>query len=224
MKILVMNGNTKRGGFIAGALDIIAAHLEKQGVEVQNIRLVETSINECLACFHCLRTGECVQHDDMEEITQRMLEADGFVVGSPVRNGLTTACYKRFYERITYPLGFPLLLEDKHTLAISCVGAMGGKGVNKKFLGLQDVCHTRLSDFIFCTVGIPTKVDPSEIKDKLERAADKLIHNIETRSSKRLIERITAVADRAIMRRFLFKKSPDLYAHVIACWKEKNYI
>ena len=30
-----MNGNTKRGGFIAGALDIITAHLEKQGVRVE---------------------------------------------------------------------------------------------------------------------------------------------------------------------------------------------
>ena len=224
MKILVINGNTKKGGFIAGALDIIATHLEKQDVEAQNIRLVEVKINECLGCFHCLKTGECIQHDDMEEIIQKMLESDGFVVGSPVRNGLTTACYKRFYERITYPLGFPLLLEDKHTLAISCVGAMGGKSINKKFLGLQDVCHTRLSDFIFCTVGIPTKVDPSDIRDKLEKSADKLIHNIQTRRPKRLIERISAAMDRAILRRFLFKKSPDLYTHVITRWKEKNFI
>ena len=224
MKVLVINGNTKTGGFIAGALDIVASYIEKQGVEVQDIRLAEAKINECLGCFHCLKTGQCVQRDDMDQIVARMLEADGFVVGSPVRNGLTTACYKRFYERITYTLGFPLLLEDKHTLAISCVGAMGGKGVNKKFLGLQDVCHTRLSDFIFCIVGIPTKVDPSDIMDKLKRSADRLIHNIKTHRSKRPIERITAAVDRAILRRFIFKKAPDIYAHVIACWKRKNYI
>ena len=70
--------------------------------------------------------------DDMNHIIQTMMEADGFVVGSPVRNGLTTACYKRFCERISYLLGFSLLLEDKYTLAISCVGYMGGKKVIKQ--------------------------------------------------------------------------------------------
>jgi multimeric flavodoxin WrbA len=212
MKVLVINGNTKTDGFIAGALDIVASYLEKQGVEVRKIRLADARINECLGCFHCLRTGECVQRDDMDQIVTRMQEADGFVVGSPVRNGLTTACYKRFYERITYTLGFPLLLEDKHTLAISCVGATGGKGVNKKLLCLQDVCHTRLSDFIFCTVGIPTKIDPSEIKDKLKHSTDKLIGNIKTHRSKRPIERITGAVDRAILRRFLFEKAP-IFTH-----------
>ena len=141
MKVFVINGNPKKGGFITGVLDIISSYLETQDVEVQNLRLAEAQIADCIGCLHCLKTGTCVLTDDMNNIIQTMMEVDGYVVGSPVRNGLTTACYKRFYERITYLLGFPLFLEDKYTLAISCVGYMGGKAVNKRMLGLQDIFH-----------------------------------------------------------------------------------
>ena len=224
MQIIVINGNTKQDGFIADSLDIITAYIKKQGIDVENIQLTKLEIKDCIGCFQCLKTGKCVLDDDMSKIIKLMIEADGFVIGAPVRNGLTTACYKRFIERITYTLGFPLLLEDKHTLAISSVGIMGGKKVNKKLLGLQDVFHTRLSDYLFFAVGIPTKLKPSMIKQKLEKSADMLIKNIETHRSKSLVERITAALDRIIMYRFLLNKSPELYTHVISNWKKKHYI
>jgi multimeric flavodoxin WrbA len=160
----------------------------------------------------------------METIRQTMLEVHGFVVGSPVRNSMMTACYKRFYERITYPLGFPLLLEDKYTLAVSSVGYMGGKAVNKRFAGLQDVCHTRLSDFIFCRVGMPTNVQPADLQEQLKRAADKLLSDIRTSRPRGILDRISAAVDRTVMRKLMFEKNPAVYAHVIECWKRKGYM
>ncbi|MEA2038995.1 MAG: hypothetical protein U9N82_04090 [Thermodesulfobacteriota bacterium] len=41
MQVIVINGNTKTSGFIADTLDIVAAYLEKQGVEIQRLRLAE---------------------------------------------------------------------------------------------------------------------------------------------------------------------------------------
>jgi multimeric flavodoxin WrbA len=145
MRILVINGNVKTDGFIAGALNLVQDHLIAKGVQVTSLRLADADIQDCRGCFNCLKTGVCTLKDDMNEIAERMLNADGFVIGSPVRNGSTTACYKRFYERITYRLGFPLLIADKYTLAISSVGFMGGKSINREFLGLQDVFQTELS-------------------------------------------------------------------------------
>lgn len=224
MKVLVINGNPKKGGFIAGVLDIISSYLETQDVEVQNLRLADAQIADCIGCLHCLKTGTCVLTDDMNNIIQTMMEVDGYVVGSPVRNGLTTACYKRFYERITYLLGFPLFLEDKYTLAISCVGYMGGKAVNKRMVGLQDIFHTRLTNFIFCKVGIPTKVQPADIQLKLERATDKLIYDIGNHRPRGLLNRISFIVDRTIMRKFIFEKNTDPYTYVIECWKQKGYM
>jgi len=224
MKILVINGNTKRDGFIAGSLDIIAERLAAKGAEVDRLNLADARIEDCRGCFACLKTGACVIDDDMADIIRRMRDADGYVVGSPVRNGLTTACYKRFYERITYLLGFPLAIEDKHTLAVSSVGMAGGKAVNKKFLGLQDVFRTHLSDYLFFRVGIPGKVKPEDVRDRLEQAADRLMQDIETGAGKGLLSRLSAALDRIIIRRFMLRRSPDTYAHVIECWRAKGYM
>lgn len=224
MRILIINGNPRTDGFIAGALDLVHDHLTAKGVQVSSLLLANANIQDCRGCFNCLKTGACVLSDEMQEITLRMLAADGFVIGSPVRNGATTACYKRFYERITYRLGFPLLVEDKHTLAISSVGYMGGKSINRKFLGLQDVFHTRLSDFLFFKVGLPTSLKPLQVKDELQQAADRLVHNIEFGKQRPIFNSIAKAIDRFVLRRFVLMKSTDEYAFVIKCWKEKGYI
>lgn len=221
---MVINGNPKKDGFISGALQIVAERLNAKGCAVKFIRLGEAQIKDCIGCFACLKTGACILNDDMDEIIRDMLAADGFVVGAPVRNGLTTACYKRFYERITYILGFPLLIEDKHTLAISSVGFMGGKAINRKFLGLQDIFRTRLSDYLFFKVGMPIRFQPAQVKDRLEQAADRLMRNIATGAHKGIGDRATAAFDRFIILKFMLMKNPDLYAHVIKCWRQKGYV
>jgi multimeric flavodoxin WrbA len=224
MRILIINGNVKADGFIAGALGLIQDRLIAKGVEVSSLRLADAEIQDCRGCFNCLKTGACIINDDMQEIIERMLSADGYVIGSPVRNGSTTACYKRFYERITYRLGFPLLISDKHTLALSSVGFMGGKSINRKFLGLQDVFQTQLSDFLFFKVGLPTKLEPGQVKDKLVHSADRLIANIQSGNQRLILNRIATALDRFILRRFVLMKSPDQYAFVIKCWREKGYM
>jgi multimeric flavodoxin WrbA len=223
MQIQVINGNPKHGGFIAGALEIIAARLQAKGANVQNLSLAGARISDCTGCFHCLQTGECVLNDDMADIIRKMKTADGFVVGGSVRNDLTTACYKRFYERITYLLGFPLLLEDKYTLAVGAVGFAGGKAASRKMLGLQEVFRTRLSGFLFYSVGIPTRLNPVDVKPALERVADKLMADITNRRPRPFFDRLAASLDRWVMGKFMFKKSPATYRYVIDCWQKKGY-
>jgi multimeric flavodoxin WrbA len=224
MRILIINGNVKTHGFIAGALNLAQDHLIANGVRTSSLRLADAEIQDCLGCFNCLKTGVCILNDDTKEITERMLNADGFVIGAPVRNGSTTACYKRFYERITYRLGFPLLLADKHTLAISSVAYMGGKSINRKFLGLQDVFQTKLSDFLFFKVGLPTKLEPAQVEDQLVRSADRLMRNIQSGKQRPVFNRIATALERFMIRRFMLMKSPDQYAFVIKCWREKGYM
>jgi len=224
MQIMVINGDPKKEGFISGALEIVAERIKAKGCEVKSVRLADVRIQDCLGCFTCLKTGDCPLNDDMKAIIGNMLASDGFVVGAPVRNGLTTACYKRFYERITYLLGFTLLLEDKHTLAISSVGFMGGEAVNRKCLGLQDVFRTRLSDYLFFKVGIPARFQPAQAKDRLELAADRLAHNIATKARKGIFDRAAAAFDRLIIGKFMLMKNPEQYAHVIKCWRQKDYL
>lgn len=226
MQILVINGNSnpKPEGFIHGALGIVTERLEKRGAKTKRINLAEANIHDCLGCFNCLKTGECIIKDDMGGIISDMLAADGFVIGSPVRNSLMTACYKRFYERITYLLGFSKLLKGKQTMAISCVGYASGKAANKRALGLQQIFETNLSSYTFASVGIPTKRRPEDYRKRLERAADKLITDIEHHQPAPLFHRLSWYIDRVAMRKLMFEKSPETYAFIIDSWKKQRYM
>ena len=106
MNVMIIYGNPKEGGFVHGCLDAISERLGQRDVQVERLHLHRQGILDCTGCFTCLRTGACVLEDQMNGICERMRQADGYVIGCSVRNGYVTALYKRFYERITYPLIF----------------------------------------------------------------------------------------------------------------------
>ena len=80
---------------------------------------------------------------------------DGLVTGASVRNGLFPAILKRFYERITYILGFGRELRGKYVLAIGAVGMAGGRKPLGKLLTFREF-QTNVSDYLFFRTGIPT--------------------------------------------------------------------
>lgn len=75
---LRQNGNTEY--LMKRALDRFAA----QGLETELIHLRGKKINPCLGCMECRQKGGCVQKDDMQGIFEKMIDADGILVGSPV--------------------------------------------------------------------------------------------------------------------------------------------
>lgn len=223
MNILIINGDTKKTGFIPGALRIVRDYLKGRGINVNTIHLSESKIKDCVGCLECLKNQTCPIDDDMKDIIDQMLLADGFVTGSPIRNGSVTACYKRFFERVTYILGFPLHLEDKYTLAITSVGLGGGKAVNRNYLGFQEVFHTILSDYLFYRVGFPVKIKAQDVRMELIDACKKLIDDIEHRKPKKRLNRLKCWLDRLIVKQLMLKKSPELFSGILEHWKDKGY-
>ena len=131
MTVVAIYGNPKKGGFVHECVDHVGAHLRGKGEDVQELRLAEKNVLDCSGCFSCLKTGRCESDDDMNDIRSTLREAAGFVVGASVRNGFFPALYKKFYERICYPIGFTRDLRDKPVLAIGAVGLAGGKKMLK---------------------------------------------------------------------------------------------
>ncbi len=224
MRILIILGSPRTTGFSAELAKLAQARATALGAEVKTVTLAQRAIRDCLGCFSCLRTGACPLDDDMPGLLAEMTAADGFVVVAGVRNEDVCALYKRFYERITYTLGFPLLLEDKHTLALSSVGFMGGKGASRRLLGLQDVCHTRLSGHLHFTTGIPTRPADARITARVDAAVARLVRDIERRAGRGPVGALSFATDRFIMRRFVFGRHPDVYAAVIRSWRQKGYM
>jgi multimeric flavodoxin WrbA len=115
-RILAINGSYRDGGVTDQTVDSIVESLRALGADVESIRLRDFPIEFCLNCRECMQQpgetpGECVHHDGMAVLVQKIEEADGYVFASPTNFYGVTALFKRFLERLAvygyWPWGKP---------------------------------------------------------------------------------------------------------------------
>ncbi len=85
MKVLLLNGSTRKNGCTALALTEVARALEAEGIETELLEMGGAPIRDCVACGRCTDLGRCVFQDDIvNQCIEKARAADGFVFGSPV--------------------------------------------------------------------------------------------------------------------------------------------
>ncbi len=101
IKVIAFNGSPRENGNTAQALKIVLAELEKEGIETELVQLRPLHINECIACYRCSdRVGKwCSQDDDANACIEKMLSANGILVGSPTYFGNIAGKLKCLLDR-----------------------------------------------------------------------------------------------------------------------------
>lgn len=101
IKILGINGSARKGKNTAKMLLLALDEAKKLGCETELLELIDYNILPCTACNHCLREHKCSQHekDDMHKLAEKLLEADGIIIGSPVYLDNVTGQLKIFMDR-----------------------------------------------------------------------------------------------------------------------------
>ena len=85
MKALLVNGSPRADGNTARALEEVASALRASGVETETVPLGVKPVRGCVACGRCRELGRCAFADDVaNEILEKALAADAFVLGTPV--------------------------------------------------------------------------------------------------------------------------------------------
>lgn len=113
MKVLLINGSPHKNGCTFTALNEVAGSLNKNGIESEIIHIGTKAIQGCIACGRCRETGKCAFQDEVyNELFEKIQEADGMVVGSPVYyagpNGSLCAMLDRlFYSGSRYMTNKP---------------------------------------------------------------------------------------------------------------------
>nr|WP_300089879.1 flavodoxin family protein [Sedimentibacter sp.] len=104
MKVVAFNGSPKKEGNTYEALKIVAEQLEKENIEVEIIHVGNKKILGCTACNSCFKTRDerCIINDEVNEWIQKMKEADGIILGSPVHFSAISATMKSFLDRASY--------------------------------------------------------------------------------------------------------------------------
>jgi len=105
MKVVVFNGSPKANGNTGSALKIITSQLEKEGIEVETLHVGNKELRGCIACNGCVRNQDekCVLKDEyVNTWIQKIKDADGIILSSPVHFSSLGATMKAFLDRAFY--------------------------------------------------------------------------------------------------------------------------
>ncbi|MBQ6000409.1 MAG: flavodoxin family protein [Clostridia bacterium] len=104
MKVLLINGSPHEKGCTYTALAEVASALEKEGIETEILQIGSGDVRGCMACGGCSQTGRCVfgDEDRVNEAIEKMEQADGLVIGSPVHYASPAGAMLSFLDRMFY--------------------------------------------------------------------------------------------------------------------------
>lgn len=100
MKVLAINGSARKDGNTAILIKRVFEELNKEGIETERIQLAGQVIEPCKACWACGDQQNCVHRkDNFRDIFDKMKEADGILLGSPVYSANISANMQALLER-----------------------------------------------------------------------------------------------------------------------------
>ncbi|MCK5426695.1 MAG: flavodoxin family protein [Thermodesulfovibrionia bacterium] len=102
MRVVAFNGSARKEGNTSILLNMVLDELKNEGIETENIPLAEQAMQGCIACYQCYDNKDkrcAVDTDIVNNCIEKMLEADGIVLGSPTYFADVSARMKALIER-----------------------------------------------------------------------------------------------------------------------------
>lgn len=172
MKIAAILGSPRENGNTGCLIDYALSEINKRGIETEKVLLSRHTVNPCLGHEKCRTFSVCTQKDDAPAILEKMKDADGIILGSPVYFYDMTAQMKAIIDRSYF------LYTHRIRLKAVCAGIIvvaGGGGVEhasaaiKRFIKISSSIQ---NDNILIVNGFAHKPGAvTEDKSLLEEAA-----------------------------------------------------
>jgi len=107
-KIIGINGSPRKNGNSAILLDEALRGAAERGIETERVDLYRLNFKGCASCFGCKRLGgpsfgKCALRDDLTEVLEKVLTADGVIISAPFYFGDVPGMVRNFYERLWFP-------------------------------------------------------------------------------------------------------------------------
>ena len=139
LKVLGIICSARKGGNTEILVQEALEGAKETGANVELLKIHEMKIAPCDGCMTCHQSGECRIKDDMQKVYEKLLAADGIILGSPVYFWSISGQAKTLMDR-TYALRYPHhKLKNKVGGAIVVAGRRGSVSalsvINNFFLG-----------------------------------------------------------------------------------------
>lgn len=87
MKVIAFSGSARKNSNTAILINHVLDELKNEGIETELYQLAGKKIHGCKGCYQCFinQDKHCVFKDDVaNECIEKMIEAEGIILGSPV--------------------------------------------------------------------------------------------------------------------------------------------
>lgn len=128
-KVIAIN-SSKRKMNTYKILREIKEKLKPYDIEVEIINLFDYNFTECIGCELCIRKNKCSLDDDVDIIMNRLRNADGIILSSPVYMGNVCGRMKTFIDRFAKWFHRPELV-GKPAMIVVTTAASGLKNTTK---------------------------------------------------------------------------------------------
>lgn len=102
MKVTAFNGSARKDGNTAILLNSVLDEIRKEGIETELVQLAGKNLQGCIACYKCFerKNERCaVDKDKMNKYIEKMVSAEGILLGSPTYFADVSANIKALIER-----------------------------------------------------------------------------------------------------------------------------
>jgi len=221
LKIIGLNGSPH--GSNSQTLRLVMKVLEgakDSGSDTEYIDLCRLEINFCTGCGVCYAKGDCISADDYPELLEKILVADGIVIGSPNYINNVTAQTKVVLDRMADVIHCQML-SGKYGCAVSTAGGSGADEVAAYLnRSLQQMGATTVGLVGVNILGNPAAVTNRE-KDayKLGTVLADAIINADVYPEQEKLHR-----ERAEYMKNLVLMNKDVWTHEYEFWKDTGKI
>ena len=151
IKILGISGSPRIGSTDFAVNEALRYAREKYNAETDYFSAHKKVINFCIHCDSCVRKkeGKCIHKDDdvSQELFQKLLWADAWIIGSPVYQGNVSAQTKAILDRCR-----ALVAKDIHIFKNKVGGAIASGGDR---IGGQEPTIKTIIDFFIINLILP---------------------------------------------------------------------
>ena len=223
MKIVIINGSHRKNGATALILNEMYKELKKHSdVEIQIIHVSDLSLQYCVGCGSCYKTGACIYKDNVEKLSISIADADGIILGSPTYASNVSAQMKVIIDRGHFVM--EQLLYGKYAISVTTYENYGGRDAAKSINKLLSYSGAKICGSIV----VKNKFNKNpmgdvRVKKKVEKTTTLFYRNIVKGRRYRIQGLIHSIIFRVGIQPFVKRKGVE-YEGVIKHWKNHNIV
>ena len=146
MKVVAFNGSPRKNGNTSILIRSVLDVLNDQGIETETVQVGGKPIRGCIACYKCFENKDrhcSVGKDMLNDCIDRMLAADGIILGSPTYFACMSPEIKALIDRAgMVSIANGMMLRRKVGAAVVAVrraGAVSTFDAINHFFGISDI-------------------------------------------------------------------------------------